>query len=65
MGGGTGSGAAPVVAGIARSMGILTVGTTLTTNQSCQAKPLWTHRRDQKLCLNATNEVPRAGMVAS
>jgi len=27
MGGGTGSGAAPVVAGIARSMGILTVGT--------------------------------------
>ncbi len=26
MGGGTGSGAAPVVAGIARSMGILTVG---------------------------------------
>lgn len=26
MGGGTGTGAAPVVAGIARSMGILTVG---------------------------------------
>jgi len=26
MGGGTGSGAAPVVAGIARAMGILTVG---------------------------------------